>query len=75
MVVGMNPDVDTSFLPDREREEEERKLRYVTQSATSNLRAGFIQGLPIHLYQNIYGYRCFFPKSSPRGKIIETDRL
>jgi len=25
--LGMNPDVDTSFLPDREREEEERKLR------------------------------------------------
>ena len=35
----MNPDVDTSFLPDREREEEERKLRYVTQSATCNFRA------------------------------------
>ena len=28
--VGMNPDVDTSFLPDREREEEERRLRQVS---------------------------------------------
>ena len=27
--VGKNPDVDTSFLPDRDREEEENRLRYV----------------------------------------------
>jgi hypothetical protein len=26
--LGKNPDVDTSFLPDREREEEENPLRY-----------------------------------------------
>lgn len=26
-LVGKNPDVDTSFLPDRDREEEENKLR------------------------------------------------
>lgn len=25
--LGKNPDVDTSFLPDREREEEENRLR------------------------------------------------
>ena len=27
IVVGMNPDVDTSFLPDRDREQEEAKIR------------------------------------------------
>ena len=27
MPLGMNPDVDTSFLPDREREEADAKLR------------------------------------------------
>jgi len=26
-VTGKNPDVDTSFLPDRDREEEEARLR------------------------------------------------
>ena len=26
-LTGKNPDVDTSFLPDRDREEEENKLR------------------------------------------------
>jgi len=27
-VTGKNPDVDTSFLPDRDREEEDARLRY-----------------------------------------------
>jgi hypothetical protein len=27
--IGKNPDVDTSFLPDRDREEEENKMRYM----------------------------------------------
>ena len=27
LFTGMNPEVDTSFLPDRDRDEEENKLR------------------------------------------------
>lgn len=36
--IGKNPDVDTSFLPDRDREEEENKLRYRIYSPISMVR-------------------------------------
>ena len=32
--IGKNPDVDTSFLPDRDREEEENRLREILRQVT-----------------------------------------
>lgn len=41
----MNPDVDTSFLPDRERDEADAKLRWASTKLL--LTFGFIVGIYI----------------------------
>ncbi len=36
--IGKNPDVDTSFLPDREREKEENQLREILRQVPTKIR-------------------------------------